>query len=310
MRALVFDEYFSRKFAKNGSFGSNGFIRIINLVLFLHRGPILKFHLHIPTILLDSFKEVDQWTLVLSRKGVTELVLTNSDRHYQLSFMFSCVELTNLHLRNCFFNPPLEFEGFLHLKKLYLKDIVFRDNLCGTHINFPQLNKLFWRTCTDSYNFNIKATKLQGLKIASIKDSVPVERINLVSMLSNLPKIEVLSIDGESLEDVIEENMPKWLPYPVKSLKCLNLQDMKLRELCQLHGVLCLLPNSSNVESLWMELWRLQIVEMTVVKGSRMEILFIRLLLAHSPSLKKFTITSCGACGVDISKDVMQFPRA
>lgn len=51
-------------------------------------------------------------------------------------------------------------------------------------------------------------------------------------------------------------------------------------------------------------------VKITVFEGSRTEILFLKLLLAHSPSLKKFTITPCGACGVDISKDVMQFPRA
>ncbi|KAL4561383.1 hypothetical protein LXL04_033549 [Taraxacum kok-saghyz] len=42
MRALVFDV-------------------IINQVLFLHNGPILKFRLHIPNISLDSFQDVDQW---------------------------------------------------------------------------------------------------------------------------------------------------------------------------------------------------------------------------------------------------------
>nr|KAJ0225746.1 hypothetical protein LSAT_V11C100032690 [Lactuca sativa] len=131
------------------------------------------------------------------------------------------------------------------------------------------------------------------------------ERINIANMLSNFPKIELLSIDGDSLEDVIEENMPKWLPYPVKSLKCLNLQDMQLRELCQLLGVLCLLRNSPNVEILWIELWGRQTVEMTDFGGSRLEILFINLLLAHSPSLKMFKITPRGAWDVDIGKDVM-----
>nr|KAJ0226490.1 hypothetical protein LSAT_V11C100032770 [Lactuca sativa] len=152
----------------------NGFIRIINQVLFLHKGPILKFRLHIPNISLDSFQEVDQWTVLLSRKGVRELVLTNSDRYYQLTSI-------NLHLRNCFFNPPLEFEGFLHLKKLYLQNIVFRANLCGTHINFPQLNKFVLRTSTDNYNFNIKATKLQNGMLLQLLHSPYIINLDIYS---------------------------------------------------------------------------------------------------------------------------------
>nr|KAJ0224921.1 hypothetical protein LSAT_V11C100032650 [Lactuca sativa] len=127
---------------------------------------------------MELFQEVDQSTLLLSRKGVRELVLTNSDRYYQLTSVFSCLELINLHLRNCFFNPPLEFEGFLHLKRLYLQNIVFRANLCGTHINFPQLNKFVLRTSTDIYNFNIKATKLQSLKIFNCSDGMLLQLLH------------------------------------------------------------------------------------------------------------------------------------
>nr|KAJ0225667.1 hypothetical protein LSAT_V11C100032780 [Lactuca sativa] len=102
--------------------------------------------------------------------------------------------------------------------------------------------------------------------------------------------------------------MPKWLPYPVKSLKCLNLQDMQLCELGQLHGVLEL-DEGPALNHLETPLNQLLTVKMTVFEGSRTEILFLKLLLAHSPSLKKFTITPCGACGVDIVKDVIQFPE-
>ncbi|KAL4560995.1 hypothetical protein LXL04_033154 [Taraxacum kok-saghyz] len=86
MRMFIFDNYFFNKFAKNGAFGRNGFIRIINKVLNLHTGPILKFIIHIPNINMfhDSFEEVDQWMLLLSRNGVSELIFTNSSQRNKL----------------------------------------------------------------------------------------------------------------------------------------------------------------------------------------------------------------------------------
>ncbi|KAL4561331.1 hypothetical protein LXL04_033495 [Taraxacum kok-saghyz] len=36
MKVLVLDEHFSNKYAKNGAFGRNGFIRVITRILILH----------------------------------------------------------------------------------------------------------------------------------------------------------------------------------------------------------------------------------------------------------------------------------
>ncbi|CAH1419804.1 unnamed protein product [Lactuca virosa] len=173
MRVLVFDKHFSRKFAINGALVRNGFIRIINQVLCLHKGPILKFHLYIPNISLDIFQEIDQWMLVLSRNGVKELILNNLNRRYELpSHVFSCQELTNLELHKCFFKPPLEFDGFLNLEDLYLENVNFGAKLCGTQISLPQLKALSIQSCTNVYNFNIKATKLQSLFVIACPDAM------------------------------------------------------------------------------------------------------------------------------------------
>ncbi|KAI3511340.1 hypothetical protein L1887_18491 [Cichorium endivia] len=68
-------------------------------------------------------------------------------------------------------------------------------------------------------------------------------------------------------------------------------------------------PNSLNCT-----LNQLQTVEITSLNGSRPEMLFIKLLLANSPSLKEFNITPYGTCDAQkrlaIGKDVMEFPRA
>nr|KAJ0226783.1 hypothetical protein LSAT_V11C100032630 [Lactuca sativa] len=58
IKVLILDEQFSTKFAQNGAFDRNGFINTINHVLTSHSSSILKFHLHIPNMFLDSYQEV------------------------------------------------------------------------------------------------------------------------------------------------------------------------------------------------------------------------------------------------------------
>ena len=227
MRALVFDKHFSNKFAKNGAFGRNGFIWIINQVLFLHKGPILTFLLHIPdNIPRDSFQEIDQWMHFLSRNGVTEIVLTNLNRLYKLPcHMFSCGELKKLELENSLFKPPHEFKGFLNLEDLKLTNIVFGDNSSETQINLPKLKILHLLQCTNIYNFNIKATELETLLVINHADAtllrllhspcltqvamwlkfpiysnLQVERMTLAMLLSNLPKVVHLHFNGPFLK--------------------------------------------------------------------------------------------------------------
>ena len=59
---------------------------------------------------------------------------------------------------------------------------------------------------------------------------------------------------------------------------------------------------------------KLQTVEITSLQGSRIELLFIKLLLAHSPSLNKYTIRPNEASDaqkrLDMLKNVIRFPRA
>nr|GEV66236.1 hypothetical protein [Tanacetum cinerariifolium] len=142
---------------------------------------------------------------------------------------------------------------------------------------------------------------------------------------------------------MIAEKIPKWLPHPVNSLKRFGIIHLNFEDLDQLKGALCLIWNSPNLERLdilyvqtepqlkdsdagpvlnYLEspdcldqaLNLLKTVEIKNIEGSRPELLFIKLLLAHSPSLKKFTIKPWGTslCNkrLNIAKDVMQFPLA
>ncbi|KAJ9558741.1 hypothetical protein OSB04_013355 [Centaurea solstitialis] len=368
MKVLVLDKQFSEKIAKNGAFGRNGFIQIINQVLILHKGPISKFSLHIPKMYLYSFEEIDQWMLFLSKNNVRELILTNTNGCYTLpSYVFSCLELRRLELENCIFKPPLEFKGFSSVETLFLKDIDFGTNSWETPFSLPHLKRMCLLKCTNVYNFNIKARKLKTLFLISsphanvlrfsdspcltivalcfrkhIKDLVRVERMNLAMLLGNLPKIERFYIDGHFLKFLSVDKIPKWLPHAVYSLKKLELLYFQLGDLDQLHGALCLLRNSPNLERLCVKLTHmkrrvthydveqasnhleapgcldqtlkeLQNAEISL-EGSKADLLFIKLLLAHSPSLKKLIIKPTGPYDAqkrfNITKDIMRFPRA
>ncbi|GJT20622.1 putative ribonuclease H-like domain-containing protein [Tanacetum coccineum] len=165
---------------------------------------------------------------------------------------------------------------------------------------------------------------------------------NLVSSLQRL--LEMKRSELISLQFLSTKKIPKWLPHAFNSLKCLYLVDFNFGDFVQLQGALCLLRNSPNLESLHIfnyhteplltnsdvgpvsnypespycldqTLNKLKIVKTKNIEGSRPELLFIKLLLAHSPSLEKFTIqiwgTSDGNKRFNIDNDVMHsFPRA
>ncbi|KAJ9558819.1 hypothetical protein OSB04_013433 [Centaurea solstitialis] len=406
MTMLLFDEQFSKKFAEKGAFGRNGFIRTINDVLIPHNGPISKFSLHIPRIDLDSFQEVDHTMLLISRKSVQELVLTNSNSCYELpSYVSSCSKLRKLELENCIFKPLHKLEVFSNLNHVCLTNIDFGADFCGTLVTLPQLRVLWLDMCRSVYNFNIKASKLKRLAVIDCPDAmllrlldapclnmfclcflepfedfVRVERMNLSRLLSNLPEVKNLFLDGHFLKYLSADGIPKWLPRAVYSLSNLRLYDFQLSDLDQLNGALCLLRNSPNLErlcirqslrvsksvpqvpSFWL-MWhmtgvdlakglrwnvppfhssvvepqvmdydvgpasnhlespncldqtlnRLQTVEIVYFEGSRPELLFIKLILAHSPSLVKLTIESetfDAHQRLNIAMDVKGFPRA
>ncbi|KAI3683206.1 hypothetical protein L1987_83706 [Smallanthus sonchifolius] len=268
MSTLNLRDQFIKKLSKIGALAHNGFIRVINQIMIHHNGPVLKFVLCIPNIVLHNFQEVDQWMLILSRNGVRKLIILNWNRIYPIpSSVFSCLELRTLRLYNCIFKPPLEFQGFLNLEDIHLKSVYFGDNLGGNMINLPCLKKLTLDECDNVNNFNIKAEKLQSLKVYLCPDT----------MLLRLFHSEHLHVGHEADLELTSNYL--------ESPDCLN-----------------------------QTLFMLQTVKMTSLEGSRPELLFIKLLLDHSPHLENIIIrprsTADAQKVLNIAKAVMLFPRA
>ncbi|MFS7906638.1 putative F-box domain, FBD domain, leucine-rich repeat domain superfamily [Helianthus anomalus] len=307
MKSLAFDNHFSQQFLNMGAFSCHGFVRVISQIMIKHQGPILKFVLHISKeIVLDSFQEVDQWMLILSRNNVRELQIVKFNQFYQIpTSVFSCRELRVLGLYKCILKPPLEFQGFPNLEVISLLCVNFGASLGGTVINLPQLKRFKLFSCVNVNNFNIKAENLQYLRILAA------------------------------------EKFPNSLPHVVQCLEELEFTSFSFGDLNQLQGALCMLQNSPNLKGLrvthvpmgpaqadleltsdYIEsldcldqtLFMLKTVEMTSLEGSRPELLFVKLLLDHSPHLESMIIRPSATVDAEkrlnIAKDVMLFPRA
>ncbi|KAK3031796.1 hypothetical protein RJ639_036948, partial [Escallonia herrerae] len=162
------------------------------------------------------------------------------------------------------------------------------------------------------------------------------ERLNLVKLVGCLPAIVNLSLDGLFLKILAIGAIPRRLPTMVTCLKFLSLSNLQFTELDHVSCVLCLLRSSLNLERLevstatgssmesvvsYLEapdcldqtLDKLRTVNMKFM-GSRAELLLIKLLLAHSPSLEKVSIEQSGVVdayeGFKVSRELMRFSRA
>ncbi|XP_071718638.1 uncharacterized protein [Rutidosis leptorrhynchoides] len=154
-----------------------------------------------------------------------------------------------LELENCIIKPPIDFQGFLYLEKLLLRNIEFGANLHGTIINLPQFKMLKLVACTNVDNFKIKSTKLFRLLVLNCPDAtlLPLLHTKCLSVVAIVFKNPIQGVERVNLASLLK-NMPKWLPHPANSLKFLNLQNFKFGDLFQLQGVLCILRNSPYLE--------------------------------------------------------------
>ncbi|KAJ3693627.1 hypothetical protein LUZ60_009107 [Juncus effusus] len=213
---------------------------LVDTILLLHNGPILKFDL----IAQNSFHEAfDRWIINLSRNGIRELTfnIDSSNANYMMhSKLFSCDELNSIYLNNCSLKVPDEFKGFklLHtlrlirlkisegeieklisscplLKKLTL---LYSVSNCTLSIDAPNLLTLFmYGTFT---HLKLCAPKLRSLHLFLEDNPEHNMSKNLERVIGNLPVLESLHIHG-FLEYLCVEPLRERLSLTFNHLKCL-----------------------------------------------------------------------------------------
>lgn len=276
---LAFDEvFFSRMVSKIDEQAQLSEVsRTISNILLLHSNPLLKFHLSIPRNLpLHQCLDTDMWIKHLANSGIRILELFNKQPiAYKVpSYMFSCVELTQLNLRNCTLNPPLRFSGFPNLVTVKLLDVIITASMTfGTRLQVLELRKcagIEHLGCQFDYNNNLgvlriicskeidwrwfECTKKVKTLVLVLKGSSNLRKptINLDKLLGNMPRISGLHLSG-SLLKCLERNTSV-LERPITTmghLTFLNLFRVGLYDFVQIQYAFCLLRSSPKLKSLY-----------------------------------------------------------
>ncbi|CAM8901959.1 unnamed protein product [Rhodiola kirilowii] len=240
---------------------------IIGKILLLHLGPIHKFVLHIPYCFEGkSLLDLSSWMLFISQNDVKEIIIEDkyTPKFGLPIYVFQCNELQHLKLdvRALVFHPPREFRGFCNLLSLDLSPVGL-----PLIIDAPRLRFLCAYFFSDA-SFELEneipqdpltsiPTTLHNLKNLTLLDTCISSLAPILCILQSTPNLRMLNVGISSSAISVDE-------------AALHILD-QIREPRTLNSLLAV-----NIEGLF---------------GSKVEIMFIKLILSCSPVLKTLHLT-------------------
>ncbi|XP_078179082.1 F-box/FBD/LRR-repeat protein At1g13570-like isoform X1 [Carex rostrata] len=250
-------------------------VKFVDVLLYLHDGPIFKFELDTDCNKVDYFPGTfDNWILHLSRRNELRKFSLNIRSMYLYTLptsLFSCCGLRILQLHNCRIKLPRGFLGFKLMHVLELQNFyISGDDLEKFVSSCPILNELVLKTGRLLVNNpNICAPKLKKLIIHGrftglmlktpclVKACLDLEdapvgmngRANLVEVLGALPEVEVLALHQQFLAYLAVGSLPDRLPVTLNRLRILTL-DANLASHEEASVTRLLLLNAPNLQEL------------------------------------------------------------
>ncbi|XP_017245484.2 F-box/FBD/LRR-repeat protein At1g13570 [Daucus carota subsp. sativus] len=248
-------------------------VTVVNKVLLMHSGSILKFTLMLPrSQLCDGqiiYEFIDQWIPLLSRKGIKQLIV-EEDYEFQetMAHDFSSLDLTHLRLTNVLFPYKPALGGFANLVNLELVHVT--SNFGKSIFDCPGLEKLALILCEGLFPMNFRAPNLKCLHqvydklnldyaLAGLENLteyscmflrsllMPPETPNVVKVLGSLHKIEKFSSGREYLKYLAAGGCPNRLAQPLPYLNTLNICEMNFADLSEVFCLLCLIQSAPNL---------------------------------------------------------------
>ncbi|XP_058183576.1 F-box/FBD/LRR-repeat protein At1g13570-like [Rhododendron vialii] len=271
---LVLDKQFFADTLRTKGRVRQEFTNAVEKILLLHSGPIQKFDLHLPEIILGNFcSDIDRWILFLSRNGIKDLTLCSTiDMPYKMhSCIYSCRELTRLKLVNCILKPPSELSGFQYVTRLHFQRTTFGDNTLGPLLSRSGLlERLTIKYCSGIGHLNINAPNLNslfiidnnGLESLSFVDTPNLRYFfgslcdkmgktpTLMEFLVALPRVSKLNLDGFFLELLAAGGSPRKLPATFTRMNSLSLADVEFGDFHVFSCTLCLIQSCPNLMKL------------------------------------------------------------
>lgn len=307
---LVFDDdlyWHLRGWGGKPSYDGKDLSRLINQL----KGPITKFDLDIPDYILFEDEDVDHWLSVLSRKGIKKLNITSLfAAPLELpTQLFSCLELENLLLNNCYFNLPPSFCGFPKLWKLDLSYPRFneRDTFGELIARCPFLEVLRIDDTEIIEHMEVAEIAKHGNLMRLELTLCALETSSSIFQLTDLPKLKRLELEFRDWELMGEAGVSKKVLTAFLSLKRLDLSRVDFSNDFMVSLVSEIINSSPNLLNLniWpaygdnappcafpdyntMGMLQLRSVWFSTFNVSVNELRYIKSLLACSPLLVNF----------------------
>ncbi|KAJ4732538.1 F-box/RNI/FBD-like domain protein [Rhynchospora pubera] len=277
--SLEFEEK-STSLAFDESSTESRLVKLVDNVLMVHYGPILKFKLVSKNPCNEA---IGRWMHILSKNGIGCLELRyGGDEGCKIpSRLFSCDALKHVHLSGCIINVPQTFQGFklLHALSLdrfhltgfsignlasccpLLEDLTLsRFVLQGClHILAPNLISLnirgeFHDLCLETPKLSSGSIYLNSRNRDYIKYSAAKagKRSNITRALGYLHNIQKLNVDGNFIEYLAMGPIPENLPTIFNHLTeifvfvCGSHQE-------EIAAALCLFKSAPNLKILHIE---------------------------------------------------------
>ncbi|KAJ6324568.1 hypothetical protein OIU76_011800 [Salix suchowensis] len=269
---LVFDD----KCVSDRPVVENCMIKFITRALFLHQGPIHKFHLS--TSYLQCCPDIDQWILFLSRSDIKELVLELGEGEWFRvpSCLFNCKKLTYLELFRCEFDPPPTFKGFLCLRSLSLHQVLVAPEAIESLISSCPLLESLALSYFDSLALNIHAPNLKYLCLEGEFTDICLENTpllvamsvamylnddiaecfeqssscNFIKFLGGVPRLERLAGHIYFTKYLSIGDYPGSQAITYSHLKIIELYQVSFEDMKEIRVVLRLITNSPNLKEL------------------------------------------------------------
>nr|XP_043623598.1 uncharacterized protein LOC122595319 [Erigeron canadensis] len=191
---------------------------ILKLLIHLVKGSVTKFILYLPRDMTFDVKDINNWFLFLSGKGISDVTVNNDYDNTRLKLpahFFSCGQLMHLNLQNCGFDPPPSFRGFPNLLSL----VLYRNTRPLTSSRVIQLVASFPKLEELRLNFGITFLTEAGgnkmdyvliatfpcpktLKLRFIDLASDIMASYVLKMIRSSPNLQTLNIWVEFFDDV------------------------------------------------------------------------------------------------------------
>ncbi|KAK1355626.1 FBD domain-containing protein [Heracleum sosnowskyi] len=248
------------------------YVSVINKILILHDGPLLKFFLRFPSLckarVIHDY--LDQWIPLFSRKGIKQLTILGYDRWHFTAHNFSSLGLTHLRLANFWFPCIPAFGGmtYTYLRIIELIGVATTENsifdcpvlekltlmvsygLSHTNFRAPNLKCLHqhYREMISEYSSaGLENLREYSFRLSGDPPIMQTETPNVVNVLSSLHKIEKFSIAKYFMRYLAAGGLPKRLSRPLSYLRTLSCFDINFTCLAEVSCLLCLIRSAPNL---------------------------------------------------------------